>query len=112
MVLREVDGLVFVADSLKVRREKNMLSLKDLHQNLKEYGINILKIPLVMQHNKRDLAKQGIPLMSIAQMEKDLNRQLKVPFFPASAINGDGVGDTLKTCIKLTLQSVKKQMGW
>jgi mutual gliding-motility protein MglA len=112
MVLREVDGLVFVADSLKVRREKNMLSLKDLHQNLKEYGINILKIPLVMQHNKRDLAKQGMPLMSIAQMEKDLNRQLKVPFFPASAINGDGVGDTLKTCIKLTLQSVKKQMGW
>ncbi len=112
MVLREVDGLVFVADSLKVRREKNMLSLKDLHQNLKEYGINILKVPLVMQHNKRDLAKQGIPLMSIAQMEKDLNRQLKVPFFPASAINGDGVGDTLKTCIKLTLQSVKKQMGW
>lgn len=112
MVLREVDGLVFVADSLKVRREKNMLSLKDLHQNLKEYGLNILKVPLVMQHNKRDLAKQGIPLMSIAQMEKDLNRQLKVPFFPASAINGDGVGDTLKTCIKLTLQSVKKQMGW
>lgn len=112
MVLREVDGVVFVADSLKIRREKNVLSLKDLHQNLKEYGLNILKIPLVMQHNKRDLAKQGIPLMSIQQMEKDLNRQLKVPSFPASAILGEGVGATLKTCIKLTLQSVRGQMGW
>ncbi|OQX27770.1 MAG: gliding motility protein [Desulfobacteraceae bacterium IS3] len=112
MVLREVDGLVFVADSLKIRREKNMLSLKDLHQNLKEYGLNITKIPLIMQYNKRDLAKQGIPLMSIQQMEKDLNRQLKVPFFPASAINGEGVGPTLKACIKETLQSLKKQMGW
>jgi signal recognition particle receptor subunit beta len=112
MVLREVDGLVFVADSLKIRREKNLLSLKDLHQNLKEYGLDIMKIPLVMQHNKRDLAKQGLPLMSVPQMEKDLNRQLKVPSFPASAINGDGVGQTLKACIKLTLQSMRKQMGW
>jgi signal recognition particle receptor subunit beta len=112
MVLREVDGLVFVADSLKIRREKNMLSLKDLHQNLKEYGLSITKIPLIMQYNKRDLAKQGIPLMSVQQMEKDLNRQLKVPFFPASAISGEGVGPTLKACIKATLQSLKKQMGW
>jgi len=112
MVLREVDGVVFVADSLKIRREKNMLSLKDLHQNLKEYGLNITKLPLIMQYNKRDLAKQGIPLMSVQQMEKDLNRQLKVPFFPGSAINGDGVGTTLKACIKMTLQSLKGQMGW
>jgi len=112
MVLREVDGLVFVADSLKVRREKNMLSLKDLHQNLKEYGLSITKVPLVMQHNKRDLAKQGIPLMSIQQMEKDLNRQLKVPSFAGSAINGRGVGETLKACIKVTLKAMRKQMGW
>ncbi len=112
MVLREVDGLVFVADSLKVRREKNMLSLKDLHQNLKEYGLSIFKVPLVIQYNKRDLADQGIPLMPVKQMNQDLNRQLKVPSFPASAVRGDGVGDTLKACIKLTLQSLKKQMGW
>ncbi|QTA81244.1 Mutual gliding-motility protein (intracellular switch) [Desulfonema limicola] len=112
MVLKEVDGLVFVADSLEVRREKNMLSLKDLHQNLKEYGLSILKIPLVLQYNKRDLADQGLPLMSINQMERDLNRQLKVPSFPGSAIKGDGVGPTLKACLKLTLQSMKKQMGW
>lgn len=112
MVLREVDGVVFVADSLVVRREKNVLSLKDLHQNLKEYGLNIFKIPLVLQYNKRDLAEQGIPIMSIEQMERDLNRQLKVPSFPASAVRGDGVGDTLKECIKLTLQSMKQKMGW
>jgi len=109
LVLKGVDGVIFVADSLVVRREKNMLSLKDLQHNLKEYGINILKIPLIMQHNKRDLAEQGIPLMSIDQMEKDLNRQLKVPSFSASAITGDGVGATLKECLKLTLLSFKKQ---
>ncbi|RZB38111.1 MAG: uncharacterized protein SRB2_00457 [Desulfobacteraceae bacterium Eth-SRB2] len=109
LVLKGVDGVIFVADSLVVRREKNMLSLKDLQHNLKEYGINILKIPLIMQHNKRDLAEQGIPVMSIDQMEKDLNRQLKVPSFSASAITGHGVGATLKECLKLTLLSFKKQ---
>jgi mutual gliding-motility protein MglA len=109
LVLKGVDGVIFVADSLAVRREKNMLSLKDLQHNLKEYGINILKIPLIMQHNKRDLAEQGIPVMSIDQMERDLNRQLKVPSFSASAITGDGVGATLKECLKLTLLSFKKQ---
>ena len=109
LVLKGVDGVIFVADSLAVRREKNILSLKDLQHNLKEYGINILKIPLVMQHNKRDLAEQGLPVMSIEQMERDLNRQLKVPSFSASAIAGNGVGVTLKECLKLTLLSFKKQ---
>ena len=109
LVLKGVDGVIFVADSLAVRREKNMLSLKDLQHNLKEYGINILKIPLIMQHNKRDLVEQGIPVMSIDQMERDLNRQLKVPSFSASAITGDGVGATLKECLKLTLLLFKKQ---
>ena len=112
MVLREVDGVVFVADSLEVRREKNMMSLKDLHQNLKEYGLSIFKIPLVLQYNKRDLAEQGIPLLPISRMESDLNRQLRVPSFPGSAIKGEGVGPTLKACVKLTLQSLKKQMRW
>ncbi len=111
LVLKGVDGVVFVSDSLEVRRERNMLSLKDLQQNLKEYGTSIFKIPLVMQHNKRDLAKQGFPIMSIEQMEKDLNRQLKVPSYPASALVGEGVGETLKECLKLTLRSFKKEMN-
>ncbi|MFZ0610920.1 MAG: ADP-ribosylation factor-like protein [Desulfobacterales bacterium] len=112
LVLRGVDGLVFVADSLEVRREKNMLSLKDLHQNLKDYGLNILKVPLVMQFNKRDLAREGIPLMPIEQMEHELNRQLKVPTFQASAVKGEGVGKTLQACLKLTLLSLKKELSW
>ena len=110
LVLKGVDGVIFVADSLAVRREKNMLSLKDLQHNLKEYGLNIFKIPLVMQHNKRDLAGEGLPIMAVEQMERDLNRQLKVPSFPASAITGKGVGATLKECLKLTLISLKKEM--
>ncbi len=110
LVLKGVDGVIFVADSLAVRREKNMLSLKDLQHNLKEYGINIFKIPLVMQHNKRDLAGEGLPIMAVEQMERDLNRQLKVPSFTASAIKGQGVGATLKECLKLTLISLKKEM--
>jgi signal recognition particle receptor subunit beta len=111
LVLRGVDGIIFVADSLEVRREKNMLSLKDLHQNLKEYGISIFKIPLVMQYNKRDLAEQGFPLMPIEQMEKDLNKQLKVPSFPGSAFTGQGVGASLKECLKLTLKSLQKEVN-
>jgi len=112
LVLRGVDGIVFVADSLEVRREKNMLSLKDLQSNLKEYGKSIFKVPLVMQYNKRDLAEQGIPLMPIAQMERDLNRQLKVPSFQGSAVKGDGVGVTLKECLKLTLQALQREFKW
>ena len=112
LVLRGVDGLVFVADSLEVRREKNMLSLKDLQSNLKENGLSIFKVPLVMQYNKRDLADEGIPLMSIEQMEQDLNRQLKVPSFPGSAVKGTGVGETLKECLKLTLKNLQKELKW
>lgn len=112
LVLKGVDGVIFVADSLKVRREKNMISLKDLQQNLKDYGMNIAKVPLVLQYNKRDLEQEGIPLMPIEQMESELNRQLQVPSFPASAVSGDGVGQTLKACMKLTLESLQRQFQW
>ncbi len=112
LVLKGVDGIIFVADSLKVRREKNLISLKDLHQNLKIYGLSIFKIPLVLQYNKRDLVKKGLPVLSMEQMEKDLNRQLKVPSFPGSAIAGEGVGITFKECVKLTLQHLQKEFKW
>ncbi len=109
LVLRGADGIIFVADSLEVRREKNMLSLKDLQQNLKEYGVSIFEVPLVMQFNKRDLSGDNISLMELKKMQHDLNRQLKVPAFPGSALKGDGVGKTLHACMKLVMQSVQKE---
>jgi hypothetical protein len=65
-----------------------------------------------MQYNKRDLEQEGIPLLPVEQLEKDLNRQLKVPSFPASAVQGKGVGVTLTECLKRTLLSLQKQLGW
>ena len=112
LVLKGVDGLIFVADSLNVRHEKNILSLKDLAINLQSYGQNIMTIPLVMQYNKRDLAAEGVPLMPVEEMEKAYNQQLKVPSFAASAVTGENVNATLKTCLVLTLKSLKKEAGW
>jgi signal recognition particle receptor subunit beta len=111
LVLRGADGVVFVADSLEVRREKNMLALKDLQQNLKEYNVSIFKIPLVMQFNKRDLSDANITLMPLEKLQQDLNRQLKVPAFPGSALKGDGVGKTLNACLKLVLKSLQKELN-
>lgn len=111
LVLRGADGIVFVADSLEVRREKNMLALKDLHQNLKEYNLSIFKVPLVMQFNKRDLSDANIALMPLKQMQHDLNRQLKVPCFPGSALTGNGVGKTLNACLRLLLKSIQKELN-
>ncbi|MDA3895140.1 MAG: ADP-ribosylation factor-like protein [Desulfobacteraceae bacterium] len=112
LVLKGVDGIVFVADSLAIRREKNMLSLKDLHENLLKLGLSIRKIPMVLQYNKRDLEAQGLPVMPLEKMEHELNRQLKVPTFSASALSGDGVGKTLNQVLKLTLQSLQNEFKW
>ncbi len=112
LVLKGVDGLVFVADSLKIRHEKNILSLKDLALNLQSYGLNIMQVPLVMQYNKRDLAAEGVPLMSVEEMEKAYNHQLKVPSFAASAVTGQNVNATLKACLVATLRSLRKEAGW
>jgi small GTP-binding protein len=112
LVLRGVDGVVFVADSLKIRHEKNLLSLKNLAKNLNAYGLNIMKMPLVMQWNKRDLVNQGMPLMTIKEMEQAYNRQIKAPSFAGSAVTGMGVNDTLKACLIRTLRSLRKEAGW
>jgi signal recognition particle receptor subunit beta len=111
LVLRGADGIIFVADSLTVRREKNMLALKDLQQNLKEYNISIFEVPLVIQFNKRDLADANIELMPLEKMQYDLNRQLKAPAFPGSALAGEGVGGTLNACLKLVLKALQKELN-
>lgn len=112
LVLRGADGVIFVADSLEVRREQNMLALKDLQQNLKEYSLSIFKIPMVMQFNKRDLSEAHIALMPLEQMQQELNRQLKVPVFPAAALKGTGVGKTLQECLRLVLRALQQELDF
>ena len=110
LVLRGVDGIVFVADAMAVRRDKNILSLKNLQENLANYKKSIFKIPCVMQYNKVDLSEQGIPLLPVEVLEKDLNDQLKRPSFKASALNGTNVVMTLKRIISMTVASIKRDL--
>lgn len=110
LVLRGVDGVVFVADSMAVRREKNILSLKNLQDNLGTYKKKINEIPLVLQYNKIDLAEQGIPLLSSENLEQDLNKTLKRPAFPASALHGTNVVQTMKKIITMTMASIHREL--
>jgi len=110
LVLRGVDGLVFVADSMQLRHEKNIVSLKNAEDNLKLYKKDLYKIPLVLQYNKRDLGDQGIPILTIEELEKDLNSKLQVPYYEASALIGDNVVETLKKIISLTMASLSKEL--
>jgi mutual gliding-motility protein MglA len=110
LVLKGVDGVVFVADSLKVQKEKNFESLENLKQNLADDGIDVREIPLVMQYNKRDLSGSNIPILSVEEMERDLNRDLKVPWFPGSALKGDGVFETLREISKRTVKHVSRKL--
>lgn len=109
LVLGGVDGIIFVADSMAVRKEKNIISLQSLRENLIAQGKDIHSVPLVFQYNKRDLAEQGIPLLSVETLEKDLNSRLKAPFFEASATKGINVIPSLKKIISLTMATLKKQ---
>ncbi len=106
LVLKGVDGLVFVADSLRVRRNKNIESLNDLITNLKEYNLDIESLPVVLQYNKRDLAKSPIPTLTIEELEEDLNSKLNVQTYQAAATKGIGVFETLKDISKKTVRYV------
>ena len=64
-----------------------------------------------MQFNKRDLSDANITLMPLEKLQQDLNRQLKVPAFPGSALKGDGVGKTLNACLKLVLKSIQSELN-
>jgi signal recognition particle receptor subunit beta len=112
LVLKYVDGIVFVADSLEIRRKANVLSLKDLQQNLAAQGVDVFKIPLVIQLNKRDLAEKDIPIMPADLMTQDLNSKLEAPVLEASALNGSGVAETLRKCMVLTLRHLQKELKW
>ena len=109
MVLKGVDGVVFVADSLKIRHKDNLWSLKDLSNNLAEQNKRISKIPLVFQYNKQDLTDKGMPIIPVREMDRCLNNRLKVPSFSASALTGREVGATLIQCIKLTVRNLYRE---
>jgi mutual gliding-motility protein MglA len=110
LVLKAVDGIVFVADSMVLRQELNIASLQELKENLAILGKDILQTPLVFQYNKRDLAEQNIPLLSYNTLEKDLNNQLLAPSFEASTVTGFNVVETVKKAISLTVASIKEKL--
>ncbi|MEW6356698.1 MAG: ADP-ribosylation factor-like protein [Planctomycetota bacterium] len=101
LVLRGADGVIFVADSDASKLEENIESLENLEQNLKENGLNINEMPLVLQWNKRDLPNA----LSVAELEQKLNRW-GAPSFEAVAVKGEGVFPTLKALAGLVLESV------
>ncbi|MBF0378346.1 MAG: GTPase domain-containing protein [Desulfamplus sp.] len=110
LVLKGVDGIVFVADAMVEQRKSNIDSLNQLRENLESYNLDINTIPFVMQYNKYDLKDAGVPLLSPQIMQQDLNNQLRVPAFAASAITGGNVIATLKKIISLTLSSIQDQL--
>jgi hypothetical protein len=110
LVLKGVDGVVFVADSAADRRNKNIISIRNLEENLTLYNKDIREIPLVIQYNKRDLEKQGVEILDVKTLDEDLNSELKVPTFEASAVEGTNVVLTLKKIIYLTMSSLEKQL--
>ncbi|MCX7995167.1 MAG: GTPase domain-containing protein [candidate division WOR-3 bacterium] len=99
LILKGVDGIVFVADSQIERFEENIESFQNMEDNLKTYNISIDKIPIVIQYNKRDLPN----ITSVEELQKVLNPQLKYPYFEAVAVQGIGVFETLKEVCKRVL---------
>ena len=91
-------------------RLHRILALKDLQENLKSFEKNLFKTPLVFQYNKRDLARDGIPIIPVEKLEKSLNHQLKVPSFEASALAGINVVETMKKIISLTVSSLEEKL--
>ncbi|MEW6220616.1 MAG: GTPase domain-containing protein [Thermodesulfobacteriota bacterium] len=110
LVLKGVDGVVFVADAQVEQREKNIESLNNLQENLASYNLDILKIPLVMQYNKMDLKSSGVPVLPVETLQQDLNSRLRAPAFEASALTGGNVIATLKKIISMTLAAIQKEL--
>ena len=103
LILKGVDGVVFVADSQIERMESNMESLDDLKINLAEQGYELEKLPYTIQYNKRDLPN----VVPMEEMDKLLN-QRNVQWFEGVAVTGKGVFETLKSVAKQVLFELKK----
>ncbi len=103
LILKGVDGVVFVADSQEERHDANLDTLDDMVENLKEYDIDIEELPLVFQYNKRDLPN----ILPVEVLRKDLNRWDR-PDFEAVATKGIGVLETFKEITRQVLKKLKK----
>lgn len=103
LILKGVDGIVFVGDSQAERMDANIESFENMKENLSEHGYDIDTIPYVVQYNKRDLPSA----VSVDELKKVLNPS-NVPDFEAVATKGIGVFETLKAVIKLVLIELKK----
>jgi len=100
-ILRATDGIIFVADSQKQFFEKNIESLKDMIENMKEYGLNLENTPIILQYNKRDLDD----IVSVEDLNNSLNFN-SFPYLEAVAIQGIGVMDSLKLISKLVVRKI------
>ena len=104
LILKGVDGIVFVADSQEARMDANVESIRNLKENLKEHNVSIDKVPYVLQVNKRDLPT-AVPLI-------ELERALRIksePVFEAVASRGTGVFETLKATVKAVLMDLNSR---
>jgi mutual gliding-motility protein MglA len=106
LVLRGADGVVFVADSQREQFDENVDSLRNLHENLLAENIDLRTFPTVLQYNKRDLP--GV--LPIAELDDVLNFR-GAPSYPAAAVAGEGVFDTLKAISQLVLQNLSRRFG-
>jgi len=106
LVLKGADAVVFVADSQREMREQNIESFKNMKENLIANNINLEEIPLILQYNKRDLPN----ILSIQELNKDLNENGKYKYIEAIAIDGTGVEDTFQDINKVTLDDIKHKI--
>jgi len=103
LILKGVDGVVFVADSQEERMDANIESLYNLEENLRSQGYELMKLPFALQLNKRDLPN----IVSVADMAAELQRKGE-PVVEAVAASGTGVFDTLKAVAKQVLTELRK----
>jgi signal recognition particle receptor subunit beta len=103
LILRGVDGVVFVADSQEERMDANVEALENLQENLKEHGYDFNRIPYVLQLNKRDLPNA----MPVDSLKQELLKKGE-PLVEAVAFQGVGVFETLKAVAKLVLVELKQ----
>jgi signal recognition particle receptor subunit beta len=104
LILKGVDGVIFVADSQEARMDANVESLRNLEENLKENGFDLKTIPYALQFNKRDLPTA----VAVDTMYRVLNFKGE-PTFEAVAIRGMGVFETLKASAKQVLYELKRK---